>query len=209
MADPNSPQSHESRAEILAAIRSHQPSASELPSLEKDWIQYPDRLAQFANVLQSIGGPCFAVADAAEANTQLTQIPVYQNAKQTISLVPGIGNSTVDLSKIADPHELEAIDFAIMPGQFGVAENAAIWVTDRNLPLRALYFIVQHLALVISADEIVDNMHQAYDRLKFDRAEFGTFIAGPSKTADIEQSLVIGAHGPRSLTVFVIGTPSH
>jgi L-lactate dehydrogenase complex protein LldG len=48
-------------------------------------------------------------------------------------------------------------------------------------------------------------MHQAYDALTFGRAEFGTFIAGPSKTADIEQSLVIGAHGPRSLTVFCIG----
>jgi L-lactate dehydrogenase complex protein LldG len=179
-----------------------------LPSLEKAWIQYPDRLTQFTNVLQSIGGQCFAVADAAEANARLTQIPVYRDAKQTVSLVAGIGNSNVDLSKIADPHELEPIDFAIMPGQFGVAENAAIWVTDRDLPLRALYFIGQHLALVIPANEIVDNMHQAYDRLKFDRAEFGTFIAGPSKTADIEQSLVIGAHGPRSLTVFVIGAPS-
>ena len=61
----------------------------------------------------------------------------------------------------------------------------------------------QHLALVISADSIVDNMHQAYERLQFDRPEFGTFIAGPSKTADIEQSLVI-SDGPRSLTVFCV-----
>ncbi len=175
-----------------------------MPSLEKDWIKYPDRLAQFASVLKSIGGQCFAVADVAEANARLSEIPVYREAEQTISLVPGIGQSNVDLAKIADPHELEPIDFAIMPGQFGVAENAAIWVTDRNLPLRALYFIVQHLALVIPVGEIVDNMHQAYERLQFDRAEFSAFIAGPSKTADIEQSLVIGAHGPRSLTVFVI-----
>jgi L-lactate dehydrogenase complex protein LldG len=100
---------------------------------------------------------------------------------------------------------LEPVDFAIMPGVFGVAENAAIWVTDRELPLRVLYFIVQHLALVIPADSIVDNMHQAYERLSFARAEFGAFIAGPSKTADIEQALVIGAHGPRSLTVFCLG----
>ncbi len=109
--------------------------------------------------------------------------------------MPGIGTSNVDLAAISDPHALETIDFAVLPGIFGVAENAAIWVTDRGLPLRALFFIVQHLALVLPAGEIVDNMHQAYERIQFDRAEFGAFIAGPSKTADIEQSLVIGCMG--------------
>ena len=82
--------------------------------------------------------------------------------------------------------------------------DGAIWVNDRQLPLRVLYFIVQHLTLVLPKSEIVDNMHQAYERLRFDNAEFGTFIAGPSKTADIEQSLVIGPHGSRSLTVLII-----
>ncbi len=205
MADPNSRQTGDSRAEILAAIRSHQPPPSPLPSLEQLWIEYPDPLAQFASVLASIGGQFVHAKDATEANLRIAEIPVYRDAKRRVSLVSGIGQSNVDLTQIVDPHALEPIDFAVLPGEFGVAENAAIWVTDRHLKLRALYFIVQHLALVIPAAEIVNNMHEAYDRLKFDRAEFGTFIAGPSKTADIEQSLVIGAHGPRSLTVFAIG----
>jgi L-lactate dehydrogenase complex protein LldG len=176
-----------------------------LPTLEHQWITYVDRPAQFAKVLTEIGGQWVRVPDAAAAHSALGEIPAYREAKQIISRVLGIGNSNVDLTNISDPHALEPIDFAVLSGEFGVAENAAIWVTDRNLPLRALYFIVQHLALVLPAGEIVDNMHQAYERLKFNRAEFGAFIAGPSKTADIEQSLVIGAHGSRSLTVFCVG----
>jgi L-lactate dehydrogenase complex protein LldG len=204
-SDPATPTDGSARKEILAAVRRHQPAESELPSLDQTWITYPDRIAQFAEVLQSIGGRFYRVTSAAEANQRLGEIPAYREAKQTISLVQGIGKSNVDWSSVTDPHQLETVDFAVMAGQFGVAENAAIWVSDRDVKWRALYFITQHLALVINANEVVDNMHQAYDRLQFDRAEFGAFIAGPSKTADIEQSLVIGAHGPRSLTVLCVG----
>ncbi len=91
-----------------------------------------------------------------------------------------------------------------MPGEFGVAENGAIWVTDADVKHRAIYFIVQHLALILPTDQIVHNMHQAYERATVGSSSLGVFISGPSKTADIEQSLVIGAHGPRSLTVFCV-----
>jgi len=194
-----------SRDEILAAIRRHQPAASDLPALDRDWITYSDRLAQFASVVSAIGGQFIRAASVAEADRRLREIAVYRDAKQMVSLAAGIGETNVDLAAIADPRELEAVDFAVLLGEFGVAENGAIWVTDRGLPHRVIYFIVQHLALVVAVDQIVDNMHQAYERITFDRAEFGAFIAGPSKTADIEQSLVIGAHGPRSLTVICVG----
>jgi L-lactate dehydrogenase complex protein LldG len=47
-------------------------------------------------------------------------------------------------------------------------------------------------------------MHDAYKKVHIDKEGFGLFVCGPSKTADIEQSLVIGAHGPRSLVVLAI-----
>jgi L-lactate dehydrogenase complex protein LldG len=75
---------------------------------------------------------------------------------------------------------------------------------DQEMGLRALPFITEHLVIVLDAANLVANMHQAYERIGLQESGFGLFIAGPSKTADIEQSLVIGAHGAKSLRVVVI-----
>jgi L-lactate dehydrogenase complex protein LldG len=107
-----------------------------------------------------------------------------------------------------DPHALENVDLAILPTHFGVAENGACWITEAQMVQRALPFITQHLALVLRREDILPDMHAAYERIAALDAEepygFAAFIAGPSKTADIEQSLVLGAHGPASLTVFLL-----
>lgn len=193
-----------SRDDILTAIRKNQPPERLLPELSDAWIEYPDARAQFRAVLEQIGGTLVAVRSVDEINAYLATLSAYQTARQIASLVPGVGVANVDVSVVEDPHELESIDFAILPGKLGVAENAAIWVTDEGLRHRALFFITQHLALVLPAASIVHNMHQAYDQISVGGRFFSGFIAGPSKTADIEQSLVIGAHGPRSLTVFLL-----
>lgn len=189
---------------ILSAIRRQALPEAPLPSLDQSWIQFRDAQAQFASVLESVGGRAIMVADVAAMNAELSTKPEWIGSKKTVSLVAGIQGNT-DLEKIDDAHATEDIDFAVLPGQFAVAENGAVWVTDNGVRQRAIYFIAQHLALVVSAKDVVANMHEAYRRLSFESPGFGAFISGPSKTADIEQSLVIGAHGPRSMTVFVVG----
>jgi L-lactate dehydrogenase complex protein LldG len=111
-----------------------------------------------------------------------------------------IGNLTLP----EDPHELEDLGLAILDGQFGVAENGAIWLEDTNLGLRALPFITEHLVIVLDRNKLVETMHQGYNLVGNAHSGFGLFIAGPSKTADIEQSLVIGAHGAKSLRVILV-----
>lgn len=104
----------------------------------------------------------------------------------------------------ADPHLLEDTDIAVVKGAWGVAENGAIWVPDNNMRVRVLPFICQHLVMVLDAVHIVADMHAVYEKIGGPEGGFGTFIAGPSKTADIEQSLVLGAHGARSLLVLIL-----
>ncbi|WNJ19023.1 LUD domain-containing protein [Pontibacter sp. G13] len=100
--------------------------------------------------------------------------------------------------------QLAHLDIAVLEGKFGVAENGAIWLPESVMGHRSVPFICQHLILVIPTSTIAPNMHEAYKRISLKDCGYGVFIGGPSKTADIEQSLVVGAHGPRSLTVFLL-----
>ena len=103
-----------------------------------------------------------------------------------------------------DPHTLADVDLAVVQGEVGVAENAAIWLSESRLVKRVLPFIAQDLAIVIREKDIVANLHEAYARISVAEEGYGVFVSAPSKTADIEQSLVIGAHGPRSLSVILM-----
>lgn len=191
-----------SRNAILAKLRPHA-RPSELPTIPPG-IQYDDPQQQFAETLTSVGGRCVFVRDHAAAHAELTAFEPYAGGARRCSLVPGIGESNFDLAAVNDPHQLHDIDYVVLPGKLAIAENGAVWVDGEAVPHRVLYFLTQHLALVVPAANIVHNLHEAYARLPIGKSPFGTFISGPSKTADIEQALVIGAHGARSLTVFLV-----
>lgn len=204
------------RDDILNAVRRHQPAAIELPP-DVDPIRFDDPCATFVESVAAVGGRGVVVADLGELERLLAEQPQYAEATNVCSMVPDVGRerATIDLDAIDDPHDLDAVDYALLPAEFGVAENGAVWMNDTRTKHRVLWFIAQHLGIVLPADAIVHNMHEAYARLQstataaghehpFPGPGFGLFLSGPSKTADIEQSLVIGAHGARSLTVYVV-----
>lgn len=193
-----------SRKQILAAIRNHEISAVELPSLQHDWIRFQDVSAQFSEAVAGVGGEVVPCSRMSEVSGHLRNNPRFNDAVQIYSDLSELDVGNVAMEDIDDPHKLADLDFAVFRGHFGVAENGAVWLTAETLRHRVAYFVSQHLAIVIRANEIVNNMHEAYERLQFTDPDFGLFMSGPSKTADIEQSLVIGAHGARSLTVFTV-----
>ncbi|MCA9184030.1 MAG: LUD domain-containing protein [Pirellulaceae bacterium] len=198
-----------SRDAILATVRRNRPANAEHPGCDGPWLTFDDRLGQFSTVLKSVGGNCHVCETRPQASELLQNTVRNIDARHTASHVPEMIDATIDAATIDDPHALEHLDFAVVPGRFGVAENGAVWISDEDLRHQAICFIPQHIAVVVpyaqtAADALVDNMHQAYQRISFPGRGFGLFMSGPSKTADIEQSLVIGAHGPRSLTVVLV-----
>jgi L-lactate dehydrogenase complex protein LldG len=195
-----------SRASILAALRAATPPAVELPALPTQGQRFDDPIAQFAQSLAGVGGRCERVPSTESLRAAVAALPVVAQAKKVASEVPEAHPGNVALGAIDDPHLLADVDVAIIRGQFAVAENGAVWVPAKGLGRRqALPFIAQHLILVVDPLDVVHTLHEAYARLRFEGPGFGLFISGPSKTADIELALVIGAHGARSTVVFLVG----
>ena len=102
------------------------------------------------------------------------------------------------------PHTYDDVELAIIKAHFSVAENGAVWLTEEVMGQRIIPYICQHLAVIVNADSILPTLHEAYEKIGAGDYGFGGFIGGPSKTADIEQALVLGAHGPLTMTVFIM-----
>jgi L-lactate dehydrogenase complex protein LldG len=100
---------------------------------------------------------------------------------------------------------LNGTDVGIIRGQFGVAENACVWI-PQTMKEKAVMFISENLVILLPKSQIVNNMHEAYKRIEFNKEYdgYGTFISGPSKTADIAQVLVMGAQAARSATILLL-----
>lgn len=193
-----------SREKILAAVKANQPDGTALPDLSVFETTEQGSLEKFAEVLAFIGGKIAYVSGYGEI-AQTISLQHGANAKIVSPLRELHELTTASLDDLTSIHDLHDVDAAILKAHFAVAENGAVWVTENEMVHRVLPFVTQHLSIVIDKANIVPKMHQAYDKISaMGNYGFGAFIAGPSKTADIEQSLVIGAHGPRSMTVFVI-----
>lgn len=190
-----------SRDKILAAISMSQPAPVPLPDTDSFMSDETGSLEKYISVLQGIGGKTYRVKNyddvAAIIQGEFSDAKRIVTSCEELKAFPGINARE-------DAHLLENIDLAILKAEFAVAENGAVWMTEDRMLSRVLPFISQYLAVVLSETDIVPTMHHAYERVGTRDYGFGAFIAGPSKTADIEQSLVLGAHGPKGMTVFMM-----
>ncbi len=191
-----------SKEKILANIKNNDKVKSvNLPSYENFGIKFDDKFATFSTMLESVGGKALLIE---KEQLDETIKALYPDEKQIASNVDFCSVGNFNANDFDDAHDLKDIDLAVVKGNFAVAENGAIWMKNENNRHRSLYFIAQNIIIVIDENELLNNMHEAYRKIDFENKGYGVFISGPSKTADIEQSLVIGAHGPKSGYVIFI-----
>jgi L-lactate dehydrogenase complex protein LldG len=188
------------RETILQAVSANKPDLLALPDMDFSLtIQYPDLINQFIQMVHAAGGQAFYKNGNQELQKDLASIKA--EGKFIINLLEEPYSqdwSTMNSS------ELETLDTCYLRAKLAVAENGAMWISEKHMSNRLIPFICQHLVIVLNPEVIVNNMHEAYQQIDVSAEGFGVFIAGPSKTADIEQNLVIGAHGARSLRVYLL-----
>ncbi|HEY9048123.1 MAG TPA: lactate utilization protein B/C, partial [Ohtaekwangia sp.] len=169
----------ESRAKILSALKkkfTDTPAA--LPELKTYTPPAVHVVEKFEAVLRGIGGATVRVSSTQEINEYILR--EFKDAKRIVSLTDGIEGTAITSG--IDPHTFADVDLIILQPHFAVAENAAAWITAERMGDRALPFIAQHIAFVITTDTLVHTMHDAYQKISNSEYPFGTFIAGPSKT---------------------------
>ena len=192
-----------SKEAILNSIKKNNKVVSvELPnSYENIGITFEDKFKKFSEMIEAVGGKALLVS---KEDLDKTIKEIYPDEKVIATNVECCNIGNFDANNADDEHQLKHIDLAIVQGNFAVAENGAVWVKNENNRHRCIYYIAQNIVTIVNEDEILNNMHEAYLQIDFDKKGWGAFVSGPSKTADIEQSLVIGAHGPKSGYVIFI-----
>ena len=196
-----------SKEQILSALRRHTRETYEMPDLAQlKPITYANPVAEFkTKTTTTAGAKLVEVQEGDDLNAIIRQIATP--TALIASNLPGV-EAQLNPDTVCEAQALEPVDVGVVHGDIGVAENACIWI-PQTMKERAICFASQHLVIVLSADAIVNNMHEAYARIEasadyFQTYKFGTFISGPSKTADIEGALVYGAQAARAVTVVLV-----
>lgn len=185
---------------ILGRLRSNVRETYDRPDLTFGKLQFPDPVEVFIQTATTAAGAkVIRMKEGDDINDLIRQ--AYPEAKTIASNVPGV-KADRNPDEVATPRDLDGTDVSVVQGTIGCAENACIWI-PQTMEQRAVCFIPEYLVIIVESKNIVSNMHEAYSRIEMPELGFGAFISGPSKTADIEQSLVYGAQSSCGVTIIL------
>ena len=188
------------KEELLQKLRSNTREQYDMPADDIQGITYDDTVAQFIEMSQAVGANVVEAATGDSLDDIIRK--AYPDAKVVASSLPEVRIATLNPDTVADAQALNGTDVGVVRGQIGVAENGCVWI-PQSMKQKAVCFICEYLVIVLPKGGIVNNMHEAYARIEMPATGLGTFISGPSKTADIEQALVMGAQAARGVTVVI------
>lgn len=189
------------REELFEKLRRNTKVTFDKPEIKVNGIKYEDTLAQFKAMSQTVGGKVVELKPGEDINDVIRA--QYPDAKTFASNLSEITIAQKNPDDVAEAKDLNGTDVGIVRGLLGVAENGCIWI-PQTMKERAVCFISEYLVILLDHNAIVDNMHEAYARIDTDGLCYGCFMSGPSKTADIEQALVMGAQAAKGVCVVLI-----
>ena len=206
------PGSHDSRPLTSARVaateaKSWLPAAGDSP---EEW------LSLFRKNSIELKTAFIATDDAASAHATCARIAEEAGWKRVAThegllsspAAAATGRPVLTLHEGYDVHELEQCDAGITECDVLIAQTGSVLLTARSGGGRALSVLPPHHVVIARRQQLLPDLPSAYAFLHEKYGPHGwpgmmTLITGPSRTADIERILVLGAHGPKHLTVIL------
>jgi L-lactate dehydrogenase complex protein LldG len=185
-----------------------------LPKVPDDFASQLALLAERSESLKTELLPC---ADEAAASAQLKLLSdregwesiAYPGASEIRILLSNLSIPKLAVDRSTAKTDLEKVSAGITGCDALIAQTGSVLLTANSGGGRALSVLPAHHVVIANASQLVPDLPAAFELLEQKYApnfpSFMTFITGPSRTGDIERVLVLGAHGPRKLTVILVG----
>ena len=188
------------KEELLSKLRRNTIHQFDMPENPVEGIKYQDVVQQFIDMSRNVGSEVIEAKADDDINELIRK--AYPVAEVLASNVDGV-KADINPDIVSEAQDLNGTDVGIIEGDIAVAENGCVWV-PQTMKERVVCFISENLVILVHRNKIVNNMHEAYKKIHMTDYGYGCFRSGPSKTADIEQALVMGAQAARGVTVIII-----
>jgi L-lactate dehydrogenase complex protein LldG len=184
-----------------------------LPAVGKT---FEERLALFRSNAAELRADFHVVANRDELESRLRELRDAEGWKKVAAHNGELSGRMAEVLGLAilqtdggfDKNELAACDVGITECDALVAQTGSVLVTSRSAGGRALSCLPPHHIVLARREQLVPDLPAAFELLQQKYADnypsMISFITGPSRTGDIERILVLGAHGPKKLTIFAV-----
>ena len=208
------PRPHTSHSQSEAAAETHGHAQREW--LPKVGATIPEQIDLFAKISEGLKTEFHRCVSLQEAREIVAKLALEQGWKkiathttdQTSALLNGSVATIVNTDNGYQIDDLESCDAGITECECLVAQTGGVLVTGPTAGGRALSVLPPHHIVIARTSQMVPDLTAAFDCVKqrygTNFPSFMSFITGPSRTGDIERILVLGAHGPKRLTVLLI-----
>ena len=202
-------------------FRERAPRVSPLPASPQPWLPpvsetLEEQIELFRRNAEDLKAEFHACADIGEAVQHIKHLAAVGGWKKigrhsgelTDAIAHGLGLAELKTDGGYDVDDLESCDAALTECEALVAQTGSVLVSAPSAGGRALSVLPPHHVVLARRNQMVPDLGTTLQRMqeKFpDRfPSFFSFISGPSRTGDIERILVLGAHGPKKLTILLL-----
>lgn len=205
---------HEKRPVLSAGVAPESTFPQWLPAVGKTTDEH---VVQFAQNSLELKTEFKTFASLDEAGAYLKRLATENGWKMLATHRAELTDAIASMSGVTVYHAdvkfnaatLEACDASLTGCEALVAQTGSICVTNQSSGGRALSILPPHHVVMARRSQLLSDLPSVYAMLKNKYAATGypsmiSFITGPSRTGDIERILVLGAHGPKKLTVLLV-----